>query len=641
MIIAVNHIKKSFDDVEVLSDIHFHAEYLDKIAIVGNNGAGKTTLFKIITGELTPDAGDITYTKNCQIGYLSQNMEINSNNTVFDELLSVFNHLLEIEEKLTKLAEEISKTHSVAASLQYDELRQTFENLKGYQYKSLVKGVLKGLGFDEDIYTKRIKILSGGQKTRIALAKLLLEEPTLLLLDEPTNHLDINSIEWLEGFLKNYKGTVLIISHDRFFLDKVVNKVVQIEFGKSQIYNGNYDDFVVESAKVHEILVKAYEKQQQELNRQKAVIAKLKQFNREKSIKRARSREKALSKIEVLEMPMIDDKPMNLVLAPKVESGKEVLTVRDLGLKFGSKTIFSHINFDVRKGDKIAIVGPNGVGKTSIFRIILEQIQASAGIVTIGTKVHIGYYDQEQKNLNLNNTIMEELQQTYPNLTNGNIRNILAAFLFTGDDVFKQISSLSGGEKGRVSLAKIMLSSANFLLLDEPTNHLDIMSKEVLERAISIYPGTVLYISHDRYFINQTSTKILEMSADSMTLYLGNYDYYLEKKKELSLIRPLNTTNNSSKNETTTINKQNWQKNKELQTDMRKLNTQIAKVELSIERTEQEIDEIDAKLCLPEYYSSFDKHAPLSKRKEGLEKHLIDLYNKLEKLDIELAILKG
>jgi len=638
MVLALNHVKKSFDDVDVLTDVHFHAEHMDKIAVVGNNGAGKTTLFKIIIGELTPDSGEVTYTKNCVIGYLSQHMQINSNNTVLDELLSVFNHILEMEQKLTQMEAEISKTHSVALTLQYDQLRQNFEDLKGYKYKSLVKGVLKGLGFEQSVYEQQIHTLSGGQKTRVALAKLLLEEPSILLLDEPTNHLDIASIEWLETFLKNYKGTVLIISHDRFFLDKVANKVIHIEFGKSQLYHGNYDNFIIESAKAHEVLVKAYEKQQQAINKQKAVIAKLKQFNREKSIKRARSREKALAKIDPLEMPMIDNKPMNLVLAPKIDSGKDVLAVRDLGVRFVGKTIFTNINFDIKKGDKIAIVGPNGVGKTTMFKVILEQLNASTGIVTIGTNVHIGYYDQEQQSLDLTNTIVEELQQTYPNLKNGEIRNVLAAFLFTGDDVFKQISSLSGGEKGRVSLAKIMLSSANFLLLDEPTNHLDIISKEVLERALSIYPGTILYISHDRYFINQTATKILEMAPDSMTLYLGDYDYYLEKKKELSLIRPLNMV--AAQPEPSSTNKQNWQKNKELQTEIRKLNTQMTKIELNIEQTEQEISDIDTKLCLPEYYSNFDKHAPLSTRKQALETHLALQYTKLETLDQEISLLK-
>ncbi|OON94957.1 MAG: ABC transporter [Candidatus Epulonipiscioides saccharophilum] len=636
MVLALNHIKKSFDDVSVLTDVHFHAEHMDKIAIVGNNGAGKTTLFKIIIGELTPDSGEVTYAKNTVIGYMSQHMEIDSSNTVFDELLSVFSNLLEMEEKLKQMEEEISRTHSVVLTLQYDQMRQNFEDLKGYKYKSLVKGVLKGLGFEQTIYDQKIYTLSGGQKTRVALAKLLLEEPSILLLDEPTNHLDIASIEWLEVFLRNYKGTVLLISHDRFFLDKVANKVVHIEFGRSHLYNGNYDNFIIESAKAHEVLVKAYEKQQQEISKQKAVIAKLRQFNREKSIKRARSREKLLSKIEVLEMPMIDNKPMNLILAPRIESGKDVLNVSDLSVRFVGKTIFQNINFEIKKGDKIAIVGPNGVGKTTLFKVFLEQVTPVTGLVKIGTNVHIGYYDQEQQSLNLNNTIIEELQDTYPNLTTGEIRNILAAFLFTGDEVFKPISLLSGGEKGRVCLAKIMLSSANFLLLDEPTNHLDITSKEVLERALSIYPGTILYISHDRYFINQTATKILEMAPDSMTLFLGDYDYYLEKKKELSLIRPLNVPIVEDAGST---NKQNWQRSKGLQTEIRKLNTQMTKIELNIEQTEQEIVDIDAKLCLPEYYSNFDKQAPLFSRKQSLETHLIDQYSKLESLDQEISIL--
>ncbi|OOB78400.1 MAG: hypothetical protein BEN19_09120 [Epulopiscium sp. Nuni2H_MBin003] len=450
------------------------------------------------------------------------------------------------------------------------------------------------------------------------------------MLDEPTNHLDITSIEWLEGFLKNYKGTVIIISHDRYFLDRIVNKVVHIEFGKSHVYNGNYDNFVIESAKVHEILVKAYEKQQQELNRQKAVIAKLKQFNREKSIKRANSRQKVLDKMDIVDMPLIDNKPMNLILSPKITSGKDVLSVTDLAVKFNGKIIFSNINFEVKKGEKIAIVGPNGVGKTSLFRIILEQIRAIHGSVTLGANVHIGYYDQEHQLLNFENTIMEEISSAYPDLTNGSIRNMLAAFLFTGDDVFQKISTLSGGEKGRVSLAKIMLSSANLLLLDEPTNHLDIMSKEILERAISIYPGTVLYISHDRYFINQTCTKILDMSTNGMTVYLGNYDYYLEKKKELSLLSDLG-------NEPEITASQAFrQQNKKIQSTIRKIKNKMAKVELHIEEAETEILSIDEQLCQPNIYSDFDKLLPLNSRKEVLETYVNGYYDELEKLDKEL-----
>ncbi|OON99278.1 MAG: ABC transporter [Epulopiscium sp. Nele67-Bin004] len=637
MIIATNHIKKSFNEKEILLDINFHVEANDKVAIVGNNGVGKTTLFKIITGELMADSGDVTMAKNCTIGYLHQHMNINSENTVFIELLSVFEDIMKIEKRLEQMEQAIAKSGSMTLTLAYDTLRQQYENNKGYEYKSLVKGILKGLGFEESIYDKKVSTLSGGQKTRISLAKLLLQDPTLLLLDEPTNHLDIESIEWLEGFLRNYRGAVLIISHDRYFLDKVVNKVVHIEFGKSQIYNGNYDNFVIESAKHHEIAMREYANQQREINKQKEVIAKLRQFNREKSIRRANSREKALNKITPLNMPMIDDKPMNLILTPQIQSGNDVLSVRDVGMYFDTKLIFKNISFEIKKGDKIAIVGPNGVGKTTLFKLILEQLYTRLGEIHLGTNVHIGYYDQEHESLNSHNSIIEEIQQTYPTLTNGHIRNVLAAFLFMGDDVFKEIGTLSGGEKGRVALAKLMLSESNFLLLDEPTNHLDIMSKEILERAITTYEGTVLYISHDRYFINQTATKILDMSKLAMTVYLGDYDYFLEKKKELTLISaPVEVKAETSKS----ANKLDWQKNKEQQTQIKKLQTKLKNLEKSIEDAEKEVMDIDEMLCQPEYYSDFAKSKQLSTKKQSIEQTIAHYYVEWETIEHDLEQFK-
>ncbi|OOB77848.1 MAG: ABC transporter [Epulopiscium sp. Nuni2H_MBin001] len=634
MVIACNHVSKAYNEQDVLVDVHFHIEAQDKVAIVGNNGVGKTTLFKIITNEISPDEGEVIYSKLCSIGYLKQHMEIRSHYSVFDELLSVFDEVLSLEKRLHELEDEIAQTHSVTLTLEYDNLRQAFEAKKGYEYKSLVRGILKGLGFDESIYNQKILQLSGGQKTRVALAKLLLEEPTVLLLDEPTNHLDIESIEWLEVFLRNYKGAVLIISHDRYFLDKVVNKVVHIEFGKSYLYYGNYDNYIIESDKWHETQVKQFEKQQQELNRQRAVIEKLKQFNREKSLKRARSREKMLSKQEVLEMPMIDDKPMNLILTPQVVSGNDVLSIKNLCLSYVGKPIFANINFDIKKGDKIAIVGPNGVGKTSLFRLIMRHIAPTAGTITVGTNVHIGYYDQEHSNLNMNNTILEELQNAFPSAKDGHIRNVLAAFLFTGEDVFQPLSTLSGGEKGRVALAKIMMSATNLLLLDEPTNHLDIMSKEVLERALTTYEGTVVYISHDRYFINQTATKILEMSNKGMILYLGDYDYYLEKKKELKLISA------PSIHAPASANKLDWKKSKDIQSQITKYNTQLTKLQKSIEVAENEMSSIDEQLCDPDIYSNFNKTIALTGKKEKLEASVSKYYSEWEKIEFELNKLK-
>ncbi|MGL6173117.1 MAG: ABC-F family ATP-binding cassette domain-containing protein [Cellulosilyticaceae bacterium] len=633
MIIACNHIKKLFNEEIILKDINFHIENNEKVALVGNNGAGKTTLFKIITEELSADSGDVYYAKDCSIGYLKQHMELDSKRTVYDELIHVFDDVIALENKLTQIEEEIARTHSLELTHTYDELRRTFENSKGYEYKSLVKGILKGLGFTPDVYEKPIAILSGGQKTRVALAKLLLEEPSLLLLDEPTNHLDIAAIEWLEGFLKSYKGAVIIISHDRYFLDKVVNKVVHIEFGKSFVYNGSYSDFVIESAKMYEVAMHQYEKQQQEIAHQKAVIAKLRQFNREKSIKRARSREKLLEKQEVMDVPMIDDKPMNLVLAPQITSGNDVLIVNNLSMSFPDKQLFKDINFEIKRGDKVAIVGPNGVGKTTLFRIILNTLAQTSGEIKLGSRVEVGYYDQEHSNLNTSHTIIEEIQQAFPDLTNGHIRNVLAAFLFTNEDVFKPISSLSGGERGRVALSKIMLSKSNFLILDEPTNHLDIMSKEVLERAISNYEGTVLYVSHDRYFINQTATKVLEMHPSFMTTYLGDYDYYLEKKKELIATQPVATST------ATSANKLDWQKQKEFQAKIKKIQNNIASVEKEIETKESRILEVDELLCLEEVYTDFDKSRDLMAEKETINQCITELYANWEILTEQLMEL--
>ena len=638
MIISCSNIQKTFIDQNVLKNVSFHIEDHEKVALIGNNGAGKTTLLKILTKEMESDGGTISYSKDCSIGYLKQHMELNSTRTVYEELLHVFDEVIALEVKLHEMEAEIAKTSSLDLMSSYDALRMEFENKKGYEYKSLVKGVLKGLGFDESVYEKPISILSGGQKNRVALGKLLLQEPTLLLLDEPTNHLDIEAIEWLEGFLRSYKGAVIIISHDRYFLDKIVTKVIHLEFGQAFVYNGNYSDYVIKSEKEYEVAMKHFEKQQKEIAKQQAVIAKLKQFNREKSLKRARSREKALNKVEIMDIPMIDNKPMQLVLTPRIPSGNDVLEIKDASKTFEDTPLFENISLSIKKGDKVALVGPNGVGKTTLFRIILEQMPATSGLVRLGANVMVGYYDQEHSTLDTSNTIMEEIQKAFPELKNSEIRNMLAAFLFTEDDVFKSIATLSGGERGRVALAKIMLSKANFLILDEPTNHLDILSKEILESAISNYEGTVLYVSHDRYFINQTASKVIEMQSHSTQEFLGDYDYYIEKKKELqnTPVKITTKTAPAIQEPTVSSNKDNWQKQKEEQTRIRRIQNQIAKVEEAIQEAEAQMEDIDAQLCLEEVYTNAEKSKLLLQEKNNLNDKVAELYEEWENLSEQL-----
>lgn len=654
MIISCSNIKKTFIDKEVIKNISFHIEEHEKVALIGNNGVGKTTLLKILTKDLEPDDGLVTYSKDCQIGYLKQNMDLTSSRTVYDELLSVFAHVIALEEKLHEMEQEIAKTASLELINAYDNLRRTYEDSKGYEYKSLVKGVLKGLGFDENVYDKPVSILSGGQKNRVALGKLLLQEPTLLLLDEPTNHLDIEAIEWLEGFLRNYKGAVLIISHDRYFLDKIVTKVIHIEFGRSFVYSGNYSDYMLKSEKEYEVAMKHFEKQQKEIAHQQAVISKLKQFNREKSIRRARSREKALEKIEVMDMPMIDNKPMQLTLTPRIISGNDVLFADQLSKSFEDVPLFENMCLSINKGDKVALVGPNGVGKTTFFRMLLGKMEPTSGTFRLGSNVMIGYYDQEHSTLDISRTIIEEIEYAFPELKTSEIRNVLAAFLFTGEDVFKPISTLSGGERGRVALAKIMLSKANFLLLDEPTNHLDILSKEILESAIINYEGTVLYVSHDRYFINQTASKIIEMAKEGTTEYLGDYDYYVEKKKELEeekakhIAQLTNQVANASINalsamsstsissSTSSSAKEERQRQKEEQARVRRLQNQMTKLEDAISEAEAKVSTIDEQLCLEEVYSDFEKSKILLEEKEVLSLQIATYYEDWEKLSEEL-----
>lgn len=533
MILSCSNISKSFGEKHILKQVSFHLEDHEKAAIVGINGAGKSTLLKIIIGELACDEGCVALSKGASIGYLAQHQDLDSESTIHDALLEVKRPILQMEERIRSL--ELDMKSASGEGLEnmleeYSRLTHQFELEGGYACRSEITGVLKGLGFAEEEFSKPINALSGGQKTRVSLGKLLLTKPDILLLDEPTNHLDMESIAWLETYLKTYSGSVIIVAHDRYFLDRVVTKIVELDNGTGTVFSGNYTAYSDKKAMLRDARIRAYLNQQQEIRHQEAVIAKLKSFNREKSIRRAESREKMLDKIDRLEKPLDIDDSMDIRLEPDVESGKDVLTVTGLSKSFDSQTLFTDVNFEIKRGERVAIIGNNGTGKTTLLKIINQLLPADAGEIRLGSKVHIGYYDQEHQVLHMDKTLFDEIQDTYPSMNNTQIRNTLASFLFTGDDVFKLIRDLSGGERGRVSLAKLMLSDANFLLLDEPTNHLDITSKEILESALCRYTGTVLYVSHDRYFINRTATRILDLTGQSLINYIGSYDYYLEKK---------------------------------------------------------------------------------------------------------------
>lgn len=636
MILSLSNVSKSYGTDVILEKISFNIEEKEKAAIVGVNGAGKTTLFKIITGELSSDSGDIYFKKDSSFGYLKQNAIPNSEGTIYNEMLAVFSTLIKTEEDLRQMEQEMS--HMSGSELEehmkkYSDLQYQFELMDGYSYKSRIKGVLKGLGFSEDDFDRPVKSLSGGQKTRVYLGSLLLSKPDLLLLDEPTNHLDIESIAWLEDFLKSYTGAVLIISHDRYFLDKIVTKTIEIENKKSHIYEGNYSFYAKNKEINRQIEQHHFVQQQKEIKHQEDVIAKLRSFNREKSIKRAESRQKQLEKMEVVNKPENLPDKMRLKLTPKITSGNDVLHAEGLSKSFDGTTLFSNLDIDIKRGEKTAIVGPNGIGKSTLLKILLGKAEKTTGEIKWGTNVHVGYYDQEQHNFNESNTIFQEISDTYPEMTNGEIRNVLAAFVFEGDDVFKLISSLSGGEKGRVSLAKIMLSKANFLILDEPTNHLDIFSKEILENAINNYEGTVLYVSHDRYFINKTATKIIELSKEGVTEYLGNYDYYIEKKntaKREEMLFGENTPQPEKQEATET--KLSYQAQKEQQAKERKLKNQIKKIETEIEETEEKIQSLEEELMKPEIATDADKARELFEQKTEFETHLNELYDKWESI---------
>ena len=635
MILSCNHVSKAFGTDIIIEDISFHIEDHEKAAIVGINGAGKSTLLKIIIGELAADSGEVVLAKGKTMGYLAQHQDLSSQRTIYEELLEVKRDLIQLEEKIRSM--EIEMKHVSGQELDdmlhtYTRLNHEFELANGYAYQSEITGVLKGLGFLEEEFSRPVSSLSGGQKTRVSLGKLLLSKPDIILLDEPTNHLDMESIAWLETYLLNYHGAVIIVAHDRYFLDRVVGKIIELDQHHGAVFSGNYSAYSEKKALLREAQLKAYLNQQQEIRHQEEVIAKLKSFNREKSIRRAESREKMLAKIDVLDKPTEVHDEMNIRLEPDIISGNDVLTVRGLSKSFGSNHLFSGVDLDIKRGERVAIIGNNGTGKTTLLKIINEILPADSGEILLGSKVHIGYYDQEHQVLHMEKTLFDELQDTYPTLNNTRIRNVLAAFLFTGDDVFKRIKDLSGGERGRVSLAKLMLSNANFLILDEPTNHLDITSKEILEHALNQYTGTVLYVSHDRYFINKTATRIVELTGETFINYIGNYDYYLEKKELMNQLYVAPAAVDTPAQSALSDTKQDWKTQKEEQAKLRKRQNQLKKTEEEITSLEESDRQLDELLSDPKISSNVAKLMELHKEKEAIASRLEELYELWENL---------
>ncbi len=664
MILACNNISKSFGTTPVLSNVSFHVNEREKVAIVGINGAGKSTLFKIIMGEQSYDEGEVIFSKGTTVGYLAQHQDLVTDHTIYEEVLSIKADVIRLEETIRQLELDMKSVQGAELDRMlntYTRATHEFELKNGYAYKSEVIGVLKGLGFMEEDFDRKVATLSGGQKTRVALGKLLLSSPDIIFLDEPTNHLDMESIAWLETYLTNYNGAVLVIAHDRYFLNKVVSKVVELDNTKATVFEGNYSTYALKKEQLRETQIKQYLNQQREIKHQEEVITKLRSFNREKSIKRAESREKMLDKIDRLEKPTTVNAEMDIRLEPNITSGNDVLTVRDLSKSFGSNQLFQHLDFDIKRGEKIAIIGNNGTGKTTILKIINQIIEADSGEIKLGAKVHIGYYDQEHHVLNMSKTIFDEIQDTYPSMDNTKVRNALAAFLFTNDDVFKQIKDISGGERGRVSLAKLMLSDANFLILDEPTNHLDIISKEILENAIANYTGTVLYVSHDRYFINRTASRILDLTHGTLLNYVGNYDYYLEKKPEfeyrsfgldssnakqvvdpkntvLSGLRVNQTANMSPANkpfimeDSVSETKLDWKQQKEEQARQRKKQNELKRVEDEIHKLETRDEELNTLLADEAIYTNASKLLELTNEKKQNDARLEELLEEWEEL---------
>ena len=641
MILSCQNISKAFVENQVLKNVSFHIEDHEKAAIVGINGAGKTTLLRIIVGEMTPDDGQVVLAKDKTLGYLAQNSTVDTSHTIYEELLSVKADLLRLEEKIRECENDMKHADEDALEdlmKQYTSLTHAFETGGGYLYRSELVGVLKGLGFTEDEFSKPVATLSGGQKTRVALGRLLLQNPDLIILDEPTNHLDMTSIAWLETYLLNYKGAVLIVSHDRYFLDRIAGKVIEIDQSKATTFMGNYSDYAVKKEQLRVAAWNAYMNQQRDIKHQEEVIEKLKSFNREKSIKRAESREKMLDKIEVIEKPSEVRTDMKLTLTPRILSGNDVLTVEHLSKSFDSHKLFTDVNFEIKRGEHVAIIGDNGSGKTTLLKILNGLVPADQGTFRLGSNVEIGYYDQEHHVLHSEKTLFEEISDDYPYLNNTQIRNVLAAFLFTGENVFKRISDLSGGERGRVSLAKLVLSNANFLILDEPTNHLDIMSKEILEDALNGYEGTILYVSHDRYFINRTAHRILDLTEGQFVSYVGNYDYYLEKHDTVMAAIEANAPQNADADNTIAAKaaesevKLDWKAQKEEQARLRKKENDLKKCEEKIAELEARISEIDTEMSDPAIGTQVAKLQELSKEQTSCQEQLEKLYEQWEEL---------
>lgn len=659
MILSCQNIEKSFGTTPVLSKVNFHINEHEKMAIVGVNGAGKSTLLKIIIGEITPDQGEVTLTKGTKLGYLAQHQDFTSELTIYEEMQKAKEPIQKLEEKIRSIELQMKNAEKETLKKlmeEYNRCTQEFEQQNGYACQSEIIGVLKGLGFTEDDFSRTAETLSGGQKTRVALGRLLLSSPDIILLDEPTNHLDMESISWLETYLSNYKGAVIIVAHDRYFLDHVVTKVVELEHTCSTVFEGNYTDYAKKKEQLRTIELKQYLNQQQEIKHQQEVIEKLKSFNREKSIRRAESREKMLDKIEVLEKPQ-EMHSIFMKLEPSVTSGNDVLTVRGLSKAFSSNQLFHQIDFEIKRGERVAIIGSNGTGKTTILKLIMQVLPKDAGSIRFGTRVTPGYYDQEHQQLHMEKTLFDEIQDTYPDMDNTKVRNLLASFLFTRDDVFKKINDLSGGERARVSLAKLMMSKSNLLILDEPTNHLDIISREILENALNRYTGTILYVSHDRYFINRTATRILNLTNQTLINYLGNYDYYLEKRPmmEASILgtplpqvtmesmlgyengKKFHTKPVSSSNETIPEAKADWKQYKEMQAIQRKIENQLKKSEQEIEELEIRNSEIDILLSKEEIYTNVEELLKLNEEKKVIEKRLESCLELWEELSEQLS----
>ena len=646
MILSCQNVSKAFGTEEILKKVSFHIEENEKAAIVGINGAGKSTLLKILIGELSADEGEVTIAKNTSIGYLAQYQEVSADCTIYEEVLRAKSDIIEMEAQIRSFEEQMKHTSGSELDTlmeHYHTFLQEFEANGGYYYKSEVSGILRGLGFSEDMFDRKLGELSGGQKTRVSLAKLLVRKPDILLLDEPTNHLDLSSITWLEGFLKDFKGAVILVSHDRYFLDRIVTKVVEVFLHQAHVYAGNYSQYSKKKAQIREAQMKQYLNQQREIAHQEEVIAKLKSFNREKSIKRAESREKALEKIELLEKPVEEQADMHITLEPNITSGKDVLSVEGLTKAFPGNELFSGIDLEIKRGERVALIGDNGTGKTTMLKIITGKLAADAGTVRLGANVHIGYYDQEQQLLSEEKTLFEEIQDAYPNLNNTKVRSVLAAFLFTGEEtVTKRVADLSGGERGRLSLAKLMLSEANFLILDEPTNHLDMVSKEILEQALNQYTGTVFFVSHDRYFINQTATRILDLTGKTIVNYIGNYDYYLEKQAELTRVYVTERQNGQTQSAVSAASddsgKMDWQEQKKQQAAVRKKQNELKKTEEQIATLEAQREQLEAEAADPAIATNSAHLMELHTQMTAIDEQLESLYENWELLASDEAL---